>query len=271
MSDTAQQKKQSEWLEQWTLLQDNEKFLFEEWIYPNRLEDFVGKSVLDCGCGEGQHIDFIAPYAKKVVGVDLNTAELARRRNSHHGNVEILEGDIATFKYPEWFDIVYCVGVVHHTDNPDWTFQNLARLCKPGGRLIIWCYSVEGNQLVRWIVEPLRKLIFSKLSRPVVLVLSKWITALLYPFTYTVYRTPFLHWLPYYEYFGNFHRLSFERNVLNVFDKLNAPQTEFISRRRIEAWFKSGDFSDVYIDRYKGVSWRATGIVRDKGQLRKAT
>ena len=68
---SGQQVKQSEWLEQWTLLQDNELFLFKDWILPNTLEDFRDKEVLECGCGGGQHTSFIAPYAKSVTRYPL--------------------------------------------------------------------------------------------------------------------------------------------------------------------------------------------------------
>jgi hypothetical protein len=47
-----------------------------------------------------------------------------------------------------------------------------------------------------------------------------------------------------------------------VFDKLNAPQTQFISRARVERWFAPERFGDVSITAYKGVSWRASGTVR---------
>jgi len=32
---------------------DKNLWLFKEWIYPNKIEDFEDKEVLDCGCGGG--------------------------------------------------------------------------------------------------------------------------------------------------------------------------------------------------------------------------
>ena len=40
------QVKQQQWADQWTLFKDEEQFLFEDWIYPNRLNDFNNKEVL---------------------------------------------------------------------------------------------------------------------------------------------------------------------------------------------------------------------------------
>ncbi len=253
------QQKQSEWTEQWTLVQDNELFLFKDWIYPNRLEDFTGKEVLECGCGGGQHTSFVAPIAKSVTAVDLNTTEIAKERNKEFSNVEFVESDIASMNLGKTFDIVFSIGVVHHTDNPDKTFNNLKKHVKQGGRLIVWVYSAEGNSLVKNFVEPFRKMFLKNMKRKNLLMLSKIITAILYLPVYSIYLLP-LEFLPFYEYFGNFRKLSFYRNNLNVFDKLNAPQVDFISKERITRWYDLSDFSDVSISQYKGVSWRGSGI-----------
>ena len=159
------QKKQSEWHEQWTLLQDNEEFLFNEWIEPNKLEDFNDKEILECGCGGGQHTMFVAPYAKSITAVDLNTTDLAKKRNSKFSNVEFVEADLAKMDLQKQFDIVFSIGVVHHTDDPDLTMQNLAKHVKPGGKLIVWVYSKEGNWMVDKILEPLRKTFLVNMSR----------------------------------------------------------------------------------------------------------
>ncbi|MDZ4845795.1 MAG: class I SAM-dependent methyltransferase [Chitinophagales bacterium] len=255
----TKQVKQSEWSEQWKLLQDDELFLFQDWILPNTLEDFKGKTVLECGCGGGQHTSFVAPVAQSITSVDLNTTDIAKERNKKFNNIEFVEEDIANMNLEKQFDIVFSIGVVHHTNSPDKTIQNMKRHVKPGGKMIVWVYSKEGNELVDKIVEPLRKRFLTKMSRPSLLTLSNIITALMYLPIYTIYLLP-LKALPFYEYFQNFRKLSFYRNALNVFDKLNAPQVDFISKERIVSWFNPDEFKDISITPYKGVSWSGSGI-----------
>ncbi len=262
------QSKQDEWRDQWTLFADDERFLFEEWIAPRTLDDFRGKSVLECGCGGGQHTGFVAPVAASVTAVDLNAVDLARARNARYSNIRYLESDIAALDLDERFDVVFCVGVIHHTDDPDHTFEAIYRHCKPGGLVIVWTYSSEGNALVRFVVEPVRALLLTRLPRTVLARLSEVITALLYPIVYTLYLPRATSSLPYHEYFANFRRLRFRRNVLNVFDKLNAPQTRFTTLETCRSWFHPERFeaATISIRRYAGVSYSLSGVKRrDQG------
>ena len=252
------QQKQQEWQWQWQQFYDDNQWLFTEWIKPNTLEDFRGKEVLDCGCGGGQHVSFVAPYAAHVTGVDLNAIDSAIRNTQKFNNVTIQEGDIANMDLGKKFDVVYSIGVLHHTDSPDKSFQTCAAHCKSGGKVIVWVYSHEGNFWNRTLLEWIKRIIIFKLPRSVVRGISWIFTALLSSPIYTVYLLP-LKFLPFYEYFQNWRKLSFERNMLNVFDKLNAPQTWFITREQIGRWFSPEFFTDVSITPYKGVSWRGSG------------
>jgi SAM-dependent methyltransferase len=261
------QGKQAEWSEQWTLFEDDERFLFEEWIAPRTMADFAGRSVLECGCGGGQHTALVAPVAASVTAVDLNTAEIARSRNATFTNVRFIEADIATLDLDERFDVVFCIGVIHHTDDPDRTFESIYRHCTPGGLIIIWTYSAEGNALVRFVVEPVRAVFLRWLPRRVLVWISRFVTALLYPVVYTIYLPRATSFLPYHEYFRNFRRLGFRRNVLNVFDKLNAPQTHFTTYERCRRWFADDRFEaeSISIRKYAGVSYSLSGVKRRSG------
>lgn len=252
------QQKQNEWHEQWSLLKDDELFLFKDWIYPNTLDDFIEKETLECGCGGGQHTSFVAEYAKHITALDLNTSDIAKEHNKKFKNITHLENDIATMDLKKQFDIVFSIGVIHHTDNPDATVKNMAKHTKSGGRMIVWVYSKEGNWMVKHIVEPIRKTFLKNMSRKSLLMYSKIITALMYLPIYTIYLLP-LTFLPFYKYFQNFRKLSFYRNTLNVFDKLNAPQVDFISNGRIKSWFPEVEFTNIHISSYNGVSWRGSG------------
>lgn len=255
----APQAQQDDWYFQWEHYQDDSLWLFQEWIHPHTLETFRDKDVVDCGCGGGQHIEFVAPYAHSVVGIDLNTVELAKKRNEQTPHVAFVEGDLANLKLERTFDIAYCIGVIQHTVNPDATFANIKQFVKPGGLLILWCYSKEGNWPNWLILEPLKRLIILKLPKSILQLLATVLTFILYPIVYSIYILP-LRFLPYYQYFENWRKLSFVRNRLNVFDKLNAPITNFITHKQVDRWFNQEEFTDVHMDHYKKVSWRASGI-----------
>jgi 2-polyprenyl-3-methyl-5-hydroxy-6-metoxy-1,4-benzoquinol methylase len=249
------------WNEQWEAYEDTGMFLFKDWIWPNTLETFKGKTVLDAGCGGGDHILKIAPYAKRITGVDLFTIPTARKRVGHLSNVTLVEADLLDMDLHEQFDVVFAIGVVQHTDDPDLAVANLVKHTKPGGRLILWDYSSEGNFIAEKIIEPLRKSLLSHASIKTLKVISEIATVIMYVPIYTIYLLP-LRFLPYYQYFANFRKLSYTRNVLNMVDKLNAPQTQFITWKRACSWFPDEQFKDIFIDQYAGVSWRTSGTKR---------
>lgn len=77
--------------------------------------DWLGRRVLDLGCGTGASTAFFAARNLDVTGIDNSPAMLgaARMRSQGTGfHAKFLEGDIVTMEYPGGVDLVYCIGNV---------------------------------------------------------------------------------------------------------------------------------------------------------------
>lgn len=105
-------------------------------------EDLAGKLVLDVGCGMGRFADIATRWGAHVVGVDLSLACEVAARNLADRNATFFQADVFKLPFaPESFDLIYSIGVLHHTPNCERAFKALPALLKPGGRIAIWLYS----------------------------------------------------------------------------------------------------------------------------------
>jgi 2-polyprenyl-3-methyl-5-hydroxy-6-metoxy-1,4-benzoquinol methylase len=93
--------------------------------------------IADAGCGTGNllcelHKRF--PNAR-LTGFEYATAGIAVARglvpSARFVELNILEGT------DEQFDLVYCIQVIEHLLYPDKAFQNLLRMVRPGGTLVL--------------------------------------------------------------------------------------------------------------------------------------
>jgi 2-polyprenyl-3-methyl-5-hydroxy-6-metoxy-1,4-benzoquinol methylase len=106
--------------------------------------------ILDVGCGLGQQSLLYALYGAQVVGIDLNpkAIDLATRRKPFYEakfgrplDVSYLPGDfnqVATTLAPESFDAVFSMSAFIHIPPLSKTVATIARLLRPGGRVVIW-------------------------------------------------------------------------------------------------------------------------------------
>jgi ubiquinone/menaquinone biosynthesis C-methylase UbiE len=123
------------------------------------LGPFTGNELaLDSGCGTGALAAALAPYVGKVLGVDTNAAYLAAARELGLENAEFVEGDATRlpFEYGR-FDIAGCLRLLHHVRRPELAVSELARVTRPGGRILI------ADQLGP--VDPLRSLELDRFER----------------------------------------------------------------------------------------------------------
>ena len=110
-------------------------------------KDYTGRTVADLGCGTGEYALWYATHgARHVTGVDLSDGSLARAREQadqyNVRNVDFMKQDILTPQFPDnHFDYSYSVGVLHHTGDPFRGFQEMVRVTKPGGVVIVSLYN----------------------------------------------------------------------------------------------------------------------------------
>lgn len=136
--------------------EDEETFVVKTGI---PLIELAGKTVLDAGCGGGRYTRVCAEHgAGLVVGADRSRAvEKARDLCSHLENVAFLQADLTDLPFADdSFDLVFSIGVLHHGPDARSSFDSVARLVKPGGRLSVWLYR-RATTVQEWINEALRR------------------------------------------------------------------------------------------------------------------
>lgn len=118
--------------------------------------------ILDAGCGTGcgtEYLVHLNPEAS-VIGVDLSAGALdvARERCRRSGAVGAEFRHLSLFdvdQLPGQFDMINCVGVLHHTPDPIRGIRALADKLAPGGIFHIFVYG----ELGRWEIKLMQEAI----------------------------------------------------------------------------------------------------------------
>jgi len=102
----------------------------------------AGMVVLDVACGAAHASEVAAPHVRQVVGVDLTSALLAigadRLSAAGIDNVLLQEGHAAALPFVDAsFDLVFCRTALHHFPDPERCIVEMARVCRPGGRVVL--------------------------------------------------------------------------------------------------------------------------------------
>lgn len=119
----------------------------EERVILDLLGSIDGLDVLDLGCGDGVLASTLAHHGARVTGLDADPRMLAaarRRAKVESVELNLVQGRGETPPFPDGsFDCVVAVTVLCFVREADRFIAELARLLRPGGRVVL-------GELGRW-------------------------------------------------------------------------------------------------------------------------
>ncbi|PLX27406.1 hypothetical protein C0583_03785 [Candidatus Parcubacteria bacterium] len=245
-----------------------DEYQFKDLIEPMTKKDIEGKRVLEMGCGNASLMMMIANWSPELlVGVDLGDSVKSAEKNMKmisYKNWKIEQSDLTEYT-SNGFDFVYCIGVLHHLKDPKKGFDAVVSNTNSGGGFHCWVYAYEGNAIIRYIVDPIRKVSCK---------LPWWITKY---FIATPLVVPYYFYakflkrfnqvslfkkLPLYQYSQWIAKREFLFFRHVAFDQLVTPQTTYIKKTTIQKWLNDNSEiknDSIYIIMRNGNSWKFGG------------
>ncbi len=134
--------------------------LIRKRLKTNRFSElqFKNKIILDVGCGSGRFC-VLASYlkAKKIFGIDSSKININynKKKFKKFSNIKFYFGDNTNLKIKSNFsDITISQGVIHHTTDMFKSLNELIRVTKKGGKILLLVYGEHG---MRWsLIKKLR-------------------------------------------------------------------------------------------------------------------
>lgn len=227
--------------------------------------DVKDKLILDAGCGIGRFTRlFYEMEPKEIIGFDLSEAVVIASNHNFKDitNAYFFQGDILYLPLKKEFDLVYSIGVIHHTKDPENAVKGLAKLLSTNGKIFCWVY---GHSSVDAWLNLLRS-VSLKLPLPFlrfISLLPSSIVFLINSMYRTIKKTPVIKPLSEYLPFNQYADRGFANIHMTIFDHLSVPIINYFRKDDIDRFLNGTNLKNIYISaRYSGKmgqSWRFSG------------
>jgi SAM-dependent methyltransferase len=261
--DEARDQTISDFGQQWTIYTQNNGYygsveLLKDIIEPLLpVEQLRDITVAEIGSGTGRLVNMMMQAGvDRLYALEPSKAVESLKRNvsQYSDRVEILNlrGDQLP---PLNLDLVISIGVMHHIPDPDPVTSAAYDALKPGGRILLWIYGREGNELYLSIFGPLRT-ITRRLPHALLVP-----TAHVLSFGASVYLSlARIMPLPMRAYVMNiFGRFDRHARFLVVYDQLNPNYAKYYTRSEAIDLLNRAGFTNVQAFHRHAYSWTVLG------------
>lgn len=251
--------------EQWTAYRDNEGYYASQELFRDIAGPFAdevgleGARACDIGSGTGRIVRMlVGAGAAHVLAVEPSAAYDVLCDNVRDLGERVTAVRAAGEDFPAAGDrdLVVSFGVLHHIPDPAPVVRRALDALRPGGKLLVWLYGREGNELYLSLVEPLRRLT-TRLPHRALDALSRGLRVPLDAYVWASRRAPRLPMAAYMvEHIG---KLSPEVRALTIYDQLNPAFAKYYTRDEARALLEDAGFRDVRLHHRHGYSWTVLG------------
>ena len=237
-------------------LTPEQELQFEYWTKPiTSVDGWRGKSFIDAGCGTGRNAYGAMKHGATggvVSDLDDRTLERARQNLAPFPTVAVRHESIYDLPYENEFDIAISIGVLQHLEHPKLAVKQLAKVAKPGGRVLIWVYGYENLEFYANVVSPVRNALFSRMPLGLVRFLALIPTAVLWLMLKLGFR-PF-------EYLRVLSTFPFRHVHHIVFGQMLPKTVHYFTKQQVLELFEGSGLRDVEAHWVNQCSWTVTGI-----------
>ena len=114
-------------------------------VFIDALQLDENKEILEIGLGTGRIAVKVAPYCKRLTGIDISpkTIQRAKENLKSYSNISYINGDFISHEFKEKFDVIYSSLTMMHFKNKAYVIDKIDSLLNNDG---IFCLSIDKNQ-----------------------------------------------------------------------------------------------------------------------------